>query len=378
MFILLGTDTRSGRRPIVTEALIILTMAAYLLVLAIGAFDADAARTLVDACALSNGNFEIWQLLTYQFAHDNPFAGEGGHAIWRLAHLGFNMMGLWVFGAALEDRMRPAAFLVFYLMGGVVAGLAHMGASEAPVIGASGSVCALVTGFFVVFPRSRVRVLVIFILITIWMAPAVFIVSLWIALDLLGWVGLGDSGTAYAAHLGGYVWGAGTCLALLPTPVIRRDGSDALSLMRQRQRRAQFARTVTHVPTGRTVAAAPKGFTEALTSRIRRGDLAGAARRFSDESDDHPDAVLSEPDQLLLANHLQATGDRAAAAEAYRRYLAHYAQTNEADEVRVLLALLLIRFLDRADEARPLLEKAREAVTSRRALVDQLLSEATP
>ena len=80
----------------------------------------------------SRVDFRPWQLVTYQFLHDP----------WSVFHLGFNMLFLWVFGSAVEDRMSRPSYLAFYLMGGVVAGLGHMMTSASPVIGASGSVSA--------------------------------------------------------------------------------------------------------------------------------------------------------------------------------------------------------------------------------------------
>ena len=137
MFILLGTDLPHSRRPVVTEALIMLMMLAYLVVLVIGANDREAAARLIDQLALSANDFHWWQVITYQFTHDNPFMGGTEHPLLRLAHLGFNLMGLWVFGSAIEGRMGRAGFVCFVLLGGIVAGLAHIATSPAPEISSS-------------------------------------------------------------------------------------------------------------------------------------------------------------------------------------------------------------------------------------------------
>jgi membrane associated rhomboid family serine protease len=381
MFILLGTNLAHGRRPIVTEALIVLMMLAYLAVLILGSNDPEAAARLIDQLALSANDFHWWQVITYQFTHDNPFMGGTEHPLLRLAHLGFNLMGLWVFGSAIEGRMGRVGFACFVLLGGIFAGLAHIATSPAPVIGASGAVCALVGGFIVMFPRCRIRVLVIFFLITIWMAPAMLIIALWVALDLIGWVGLSDAGTAYAAHLGGYAWGMAAAIALLPTPAIRRDGTDAIALLKHRHRRRIMSQVVTgprpkKLPREALVDPA-SAFLAAVRSRIARGQLEQAAYHWCREAGSFEDAVLPERDQLALANQLQTMNKKSDAADAYRRYLAQYAAAPSANEVRLLLGLLLVRFLEKGQEAIPLLEHARDAATSeqRRLLADTLLAE---
>ena len=73
-------------------------------------------RALTDWGHYDPTHFRAWQLVTYQFLHD-----PGG--IW---HIGFNLLFLWVFGCAVEDRLGRASFLTFYLMGGVLAALAHV------------------------------------------------------------------------------------------------------------------------------------------------------------------------------------------------------------------------------------------------------------
>src|SRR5262245_5876566 len=67
-------------------------------------------------------------LVTYMFLHGDWW------------HLAGNMLFLWVFGDNVEDAMGSVRFLIFYLLTGVAAGLAHVYAnigSEAPLIGAS-------------------------------------------------------------------------------------------------------------------------------------------------------------------------------------------------------------------------------------------------
>src|SRR5216110_138035 len=82
------------------------------------------------------------------------------HGGW--AHLGGNMLYLWIFGDNLEKIMGHIRFLIFYLVCGVAAGLAHIAfnaGSNMPTVGASGAISGVLGGYMLMFPRNRVRVL---------------------------------------------------------------------------------------------------------------------------------------------------------------------------------------------------------------------------
>ena len=383
MFILLGTDLRPDRRPVVTETLIILMMAAYLAVLMIGLRNPDAAKAIVDGMMLSSTDFHWWQLITYQFAHDNPLLSGEGHPLVRLLHLGLNLMYLWVFGGAIEGRMGRLSFAFFAVIGGMVAGGAHMMASPAPVLGASGMVGALAGAFLVLSPRCRVRVLVVFILIRIWMIPALWIIAFFVIMDLAGWAGLRGEHVAYAAHLGGYAWGIGTALLLMATPIINRTDADFFSLFKQWRRRQEFRKVVNTTPDQRVQAARTSKpsppFLAEVRTHMQSNDLDGAATIWMQSAGKHPEATLAAAPQLALANHLQASGERAAAAEAYERYLVRHGHSPKANEVRLLLALLLVRSLGNRAAAVPLLNHVLQGTMDqqRRSLAESLLQEAT-
>ena len=90
-----------------------------------------------------------------------------------------------------------------------------------------------------------------------------------------------------------------------------------------------------------------------------------------------PKAVLPESIQLEIANRIQADGDRATAAVAYERFLERYPDSRQAPEVQLLLSVLLVRFLARAEDAAPLLKQSLPKLTSRshQALAKKLLDE---
>ncbi len=131
-------------------------------------------------------------------------------------HVGSNLLCLWLFGDNIEDRLGHGRFLVFYLLGGYVAGLlevwSHPGASV-PLVGASGAVAGIMGAYLVLFPYSRILVLIVLVVfIDIVEVPAIAFLGLWAVLQVLGGVGrLADAptlgGIAFLTHLGGFLAG---------------------------------------------------------------------------------------------------------------------------------------------------------------------------
>lgn len=136
-----------------------------------------------------------------------------------LAHLGGNMLYLWIFGDNVEDSMGHGRFLLFYLIGGLVASLAHIftnPASQIPTVGASGAIAAVLGAYLVLYPNSRVLTIIplgFFLRMT--MIPAAIVLGLWFVLQLFSGVlsmgGPDVGGVAFWAHIGGFL--AGVILA---------------------------------------------------------------------------------------------------------------------------------------------------------------------
>jgi rhomboid family protein len=134
-----------------------------------------------------------------------------------LAHLAGNMWFLWIFGDNIEDDLGRVRFLVFYLLCGILASLAHVAvsagneqAAEVPSLGASGAISGVMGAYLVLHPLRRVTVLMLRVVMTV---PAYVAVGMWFAFQLVSGLGLlGGSltggGVAYAAHIGGFVAGA--------------------------------------------------------------------------------------------------------------------------------------------------------------------------
>ena len=131
------------------------------------------------------------------------------------AHLGGNMLYLFVFGDNLEDKLGHVRYFFFYLLCGVLASLTHVLSvfllGENPLIpslGASGAISAVMGAYLLLFPTNRVTVFFIIILIKV---PAYIVLGAWILLQIANGTGfLGGSeasGIAYAAHIGGFIAG---------------------------------------------------------------------------------------------------------------------------------------------------------------------------
>lgn len=153
---------------------------------------------------------------------DTLVTGTFLHAGW--LHILGNMVFLWAFGPAIEDAMGRARYLIFYLTGGVVAMLAQVAGSphsHVPCLGASGAIAAIMGAFLVLYPRDRIRSLVIiFIFFRITFIPASLLIGVWFLIQLLNAMGsvatVQGGGVAYLAHVGGFLFGVVT--ASLWTP----------------------------------------------------------------------------------------------------------------------------------------------------------------
>lgn len=132
-------------------------------------------------------------------------------------HLISNMLFLWIFGDNVEVALGRAIYPIFYLVGGVVASLTHVllsPNSTLPSVGASGAIGAVLGAYIVMFPRSQVRVLMLFgFFLMIRRVTAVFFLGIWFVMQFFsGVASLGaetaqTGGVAVWAHVGGFVFG---------------------------------------------------------------------------------------------------------------------------------------------------------------------------
>jgi len=136
-----------------------------------------------------------------------------------IAHIAGNMLFLWIFGDNIEDRLGLIRYLIFYLVCGVLASLAHVFATAllatdqssllVPSLGASGAISGVLGGYILLYPTRRVTVLLFRFLTDV---PAYVAIGIWFGFQLisgLGMLGGGaqQGGVAYAAHVGGFIAG---------------------------------------------------------------------------------------------------------------------------------------------------------------------------
>lgn len=209
--------------PVVTVALILANVAAFLV-------DRATARVQVVEVLTPYGIIQTHRLVgglaqTYSLVPADFVASPTGewltlftsmflHANW--LHIGGNMLYLWIFGNNVEDTLGHLGFLVFYLVCGLAAALAHIATgpgSEVPTIGASGAVAGVMGAYVVFFPHARVLALVpFFVFSTLMEVPALIVIGFWALIQFVNvnWLGGGElrgGGVAYAAHAGGFVAG---------------------------------------------------------------------------------------------------------------------------------------------------------------------------
>jgi membrane associated rhomboid family serine protease len=140
-----------------------------------------------------------------------------------LLHLGSNLLFLWVFGNNVEDRLGPGRFLVFYLLCGIAAALAHAAIeadSGIPMIGASGAISGCLGAYLLLFPGAAVTVLLpIGPLLWTTRVAARWVVGVWFLGQIVNSLAAGEGpGVAWFAHLGGFAAG----LLLLPAFLLGR------------------------------------------------------------------------------------------------------------------------------------------------------------
>lgn len=213
----LRDSQQSERPPFVTSVIILLNVVAFFYQLSLSEFELT--------------NFMMrYGTVPARFAWDTLFSSMFLHGGWM--HLIGNMWFLWVFGDNIEDILGHASYLLFYLLCGLAGGIGHVllnSNSVVPAIGASGAISGVMGAYLMKFPASRVTTLVFFIMTV--EVPALLIIGWWFVTQLFS--GLGSlasanpqgGGTAWFAHIGGFIAG---CILIQAMPTkprwrVRRD-----------------------------------------------------------------------------------------------------------------------------------------------------------
>lgn len=130
------------------------------------------------------------------------------------AHLFGNMLFLWIFGDNIEDRFGHGRYLLFYLAAGMASGAAQAitaPGSFVPIIGASGAIAAVMGAYIVLFPKSRIVMLIwLLFYVDFVEIPAGLFLGFWFLFQFLGGLGTtaSEGGIAFIAHVGGFAVGA--------------------------------------------------------------------------------------------------------------------------------------------------------------------------
>lgn len=128
-------------------------------------------------------------------------------------HLAGNMLFLWIFGDNMEDEMGHIRFAVFYVLSGFAAAYIQYLPniySQIPMVGASGAIAGVMGGYLLMFPKAKVDVFLFFIVFfRILPIPSFIVLGVWMALQVFNGLGsdLNGGGTAYWAHVGGFIAG---------------------------------------------------------------------------------------------------------------------------------------------------------------------------
>jgi rhomboid family protein len=199
---LTDASRRPVRTPVCTAIIIAVNVLVFLLELTRG--DAFVMQWSAVPAQIMSGHHWI-TILTAMFMH-----GSWSHIIG-------NMVFFWAFGPEIEDTMGRGRYLVFYLLGGLIAMFAQVAASPhstVPNLGASGAIAAVMGAFIVTYPRDRIKsLLFIFIFVKVTFIPAALLIGFWFLTQLVhaGTVAqVQTGGVAYLAHVGGFIFGAVT------------------------------------------------------------------------------------------------------------------------------------------------------------------------
>ena len=343
----LGTDRITRKTP--TTIIIVVLNILIFLVISLG-LNAQSNATASKAAEIEQfGVFypgfrmvltHPWTLVTYAFLHDPS----------GLSHVAFNMLFLWIFGRAVEDRLGSIWFAVFYIAGAIVAALGQWLISPAPMIGASGAIAAATGAFAALCPRSRVRVLFFFTIIEI---PGIVLVLIFVGLDLFGQLGQSVSSTsrggiAYSAHLFGYAFGMLTMLALLGSGILKRTEFDLFFIMKQWKRRREMRAAVnqSRSPWVKDVSTLSVATPQATTDVLRAGTP--MRRQLSDA-----DAKR----ELHDAGTRWSRGEFSAAASAWERFAQRFPSHPDSDGALLLAAVTHARKLNDPTRARELAQR---------------------
>lgn len=207
----ISDDNPTLTRPVMTIGLILANILVFIYQLKLGPRVEEAFVWRMGAIPYELTHFRDAISPTPFPLYLTPITAMFIHGGW--LHIGGNMLYLWIFGNNIEDIVGHFRFVVFYILCGLIATLAHVLSSpnsQIPMVGASGAIAGVLGAYFVSFPGARVRVLIpILIFFYSVRIPAIIVLGFWFLIQILnasavpGQIG----GVAWFAHIGGFIAG---------------------------------------------------------------------------------------------------------------------------------------------------------------------------
>jgi membrane associated rhomboid family serine protease len=362
MIIPIRTDYRRRHTPWVNYALVLANVLLYF----VGYNGASPQGMMkIQEWMLHAGEPRLEQFVSCTFLHAS------------IAHLLGNMVFLWVFGNAMNDKLGHAGYLAFYLAGGILASIGYiLLGGTGQLLGASGAIAAVTGAYLVLLPATNITLIVwLFYFIWPWEVSSLLFIAFQIVFDLFmtlqGAAGIATGSVAYAAHATGYIFGMLIAAGLLATRLLPRDDFDLLHMIRNRHRRAKFRRVVNsgydpfqgRAGGSRRVASPPANTPEAqlrsqISQLLAEHDTPAATRGYLKLEELADEPVLPLPQQLDVANQLMAEQHYPAAARAYERFVEQYGDYQHLGDIHLMLGLIYGRYVEDLDRAVIMLRQA--------------------
>ena len=189
-----------GHKPLVSYSFLVINILIFITQLTLGL---DKYHASFDLFSLTPSSIlqgqDLYTLFTHMFLH-------GG-----LLHLAGNMMFLWIFGDNIEATIGSFPFFLFYMASGLFAVAVHIffdPVSNIPLVGASGAIAGVMGAYMIMFPKSKIKVLIVIFKKYI---PAFIFLGIWLAMQIMNVLQPIEDGeisqVAWWAHIGGFVFG---------------------------------------------------------------------------------------------------------------------------------------------------------------------------
>lgn len=293
------------------------------------------------AYRMVGNNISAYDLLVFKFGY-KPGAPQFSDLFFAMfLHSGFlhvfgNMLFLWIYGDNVEHRLGRIGYFITYLATGVAATLVFSlfaGNSMAPMIGASGAISGVLGLYFILFPKNKIKLFVVFFpfFIDTILLPARWVLGFYLIVDnLLPFLSGAQSGVAYGAHIGGFL--AGLAIAGAGEHVAW-----------QWPWKDEFWRLGHPSKSKITV---PESPSEMLLDEIRSALSTGDPNRAMHAMSmmERPDlAQLSPHECVQLANWLDQAGHPIAATRLLRGCVTSHPRSESLADVYLLLGLMRLR-----------------------------------